>query len=301
VCCCGRWSTCICGYCRGGRGVGACPSCSDCISRRSGIGGRVGNRWCIGGGRVEIGDGIDDAVALVRAIASGIAGNPVGRGAIEAGVAEVEPGPFGGFGDLVVDVIDGDGQAALVVAGNHAAIIIAGRDGNQPYICSRGMAHTSSTVDARRNRAEGKVTVGDGGAIDEGQRKGGARRYFAVDADIERGWGVAFTGTTVTTGAEVNNRFEADIDIVEEVFGRTGGLDAIEAEVFDAAKISWDGVGTIKAHPVEIGGRFDLIAGINGIDARRNTGGGGTATCPDTIDALGNDATIGVCGKRAGI
>ena len=80
------------------------------------------------------------------------------------------------------------------------------------------MRNTRGAICARRNGAEGEVGISGCRAIDEGQGESGGRRHFAVDTDIERSGCTALTGTAVATGTHVNNRFEADVDVVEEVF-----------------------------------------------------------------------------------
>ena len=80
----------------------------------------------------KIGDGIDCTVTLERIIAGWIAQYPVERRTVLTGTTDVEPGPFGPFGYLVVDIIDGDCQATLVAACDHATIVIPGRYRDNP-------------------------------------------------------------------------------------------------------------------------------------------------------------------------
>ena len=64
-----------------------------------------------------------------------------------AGATNIEPGPFCAFGYLVVDVIDGDGQATLVAAGHHATIIVAWGHGDNPRIGAHSVGNECGAVD----------------------------------------------------------------------------------------------------------------------------------------------------------
>ena len=135
------------------------------------------------------------------------------------GATNVEPGPFGPFSYLVVDVIDGDGESALVAASHHTTVVIAWRYRDYPRISAHSMGDSGSTVGACRNFANGEVGVGHRIAVVEVEHELGAGGNFAVDTDIEWGWcrAIPLYTRAVAARPHVNDRFEINVDVVQHI------------------------------------------------------------------------------------
>ena len=158
------------------------------------------------------------------------------------------------------------------------------------------MGDGGSTIGSCRNFANGEVGIGHRIAVVEGEHQLRAGRDFAVDTHIEWGWcrAIAFGTCAVATGAHVDDRFEINVDVVEQIRRAATRLNPIEPEVADAAEVAGDGVGAIDTYPILLGGCLDFVAGIAGVLAVGQTDRGRAATAAEGIDPLDDDSAIRV-------